>query len=460
METGTCMIACGCFFLLYLITFYKRVIMGTSLGTFFYIEGGSAVVELFRPPMGWNSFDCYGVNVNEVQVKANADFMAENLKDFGWEYIVIDADWYSYTSAPESGEDVFVPFNRMELDEYSRPFPCVAKFPSAAAGEGFAPLASYIHGLGLKFGIHMMRGIPRIAAHSHSKLWNTEITANLIADPYSICSWNPDMYGIDPTKPGAQEYYDSVFELYAEWGVDFVKCDDICRMDSKTARVETEMIRQAMEKCSRDMVLSLSPGPAILDECDFYRANSEMWKITERFTDDWDRLREMFDICKNWQGKPSDEGFPDCDDLPIGLLGVGLGNEHRTKFTIDEEKTMLTLWSICRSPLMIGSEMNKLDHETLQLLTNVAVLRLTEVASGAREAYRDNDVIVWRAKDRYDEAEYVAMFNIATGSTPICPKPFISKKDGLAIELWRNEEINIRSTEEIPGHGCLLIRVE
>ena len=194
-------------------------------------------MDLIRPPMGWNSFSCYGVNVNENQVRANAEFMAENLKDFGWEYITIDADWYSYTSIPEPGTDIYVPFNRMEIDEYSRPFPCVQKFPSAAAGAGFSSLASFIHGLGLKFGITMMRGIPRVAAHSHSKLWNTEITANQIANPYSISTWNPDMYGLDITKEGAQAYYDSLFELYAEWGVDFVKCDDICRIETEEERV-------------------------------------------------------------------------------------------------------------------------------------------------------------------------------------------------------------------------------
>ena len=417
-------------------------------------------MDLIRPPMGWNSFSCYGVNVNENQVRANAEFMAENLKDFGWEYIIIDADWYSYTSIPEPGTDIYVPFNRMEIDEYSRPFPCVQKFPSAAAGAGFSSLASFIHGLGLKFGITMMRGIPRVAAHSHSKLWNTEITANQIANPYSISTWNPDMYGLDITKEGAQAYYDSLFELYAEWGVDFVKCDDICRLETEEERVEAEMIRQAMDKCSRDMILSLAPGPADLEACDFYRANSEMWRVSEPFGDSWEELRQMFDVCKTWMGKPSDEGFPDCGDLPVGLLGIGFGDEHRTRLTIEEEKSMIALWSICRSPLMIGSEMNKLDQETIQLLTNLQVLRLTEVSTGAREAYRDTDVIVWRAKDRYDEAEYVAMFNISTAATPICPKPFISKKDGVAIELWKGTEINIRSTEEIPGHGCLLIRVE
>ena len=418
-------------------------------------------MDMIRPPMGWNSFDCYGVCVNEEQVKANAEFMAENLKDYGWEYIVVDIEWYSYTSQPpRDGGGIYVPFGRIEVDEYARPLPCLKKFPSAAAGAGFGPLASHVHSLGLKFGIHMMRGIPRIAAHTHSKLWDTEITADQIANPYSICQWNPDMYGVDPSKPGAQEYYDSLIALFAEWGVDFIKCDDICRMDAESSKDEIRMIHSAIEKCSRDIVLSLSPGPALAEEFDFYRENSEMWRVTDAFWDNWDQLREMFDVCRNWQGKASDAGFPDCDCLPVGLIGMGFGEDRRTNFTINEEKTMLTLWSIVRSPLMIGSELSKLDQETLELLRNVQVMRLTEVSEGAREAYRDNDVIVWRSRDRYDGAEYVALFNISTASTPICPKPFISKKEGVAIDLWRGVEINIRSTEDIPGHGCLLIRVE
>ena len=417
-------------------------------------------MDLVRPPMGWNSFDCYGVSVNENQVRANADFMAENLKSFGWEYIVVDIEWYSYTNRPMEDGQIYVPFGRMEIDEYARLCPCVQKFPSAASNAGFAPLASYIHGLGLKFGIHIMRGIPRLAAHSHSKLWNTEITADQIANPYSICEWNPDMYGVDPEKPGAQEYYDSLIELYSEWGVDFIKCDDICRMDAKSSKLETQMLKKAIDKSSRDIVLSLSPGPAIPEECDFYRENAEMWRVTDDFWDNWDQLRDMFDVCKTWQGKASDQGYPDCDMLPIGLIGVGFGEERRTRFTINEEKTMLTLWCICRSPLMIGSELSKLDQETINLLTNIDVLRLTEVSSGAREVYRDNDVIVWRAGDRYDGSEYVGIFNISVASTSICPKPFVSNRNGLAVELWDHREINIKSTEEIPGHGCLLIRVE
>ena len=187
-----------------------------------------------NPPMGWNSYDYYDTTVNEEQVKANADFMAKYLKECGWEYVVVDIAWYSKETGQQRDKFQYVPFARLEMDEYSRLIPDVDRFPSSRDGRGFGPLADYVHGLGLKFGIHIMRGIPRCAAYFRTKIKNTEFTANQIAAPDSICFWNPDMYGVNPDADGAQAYYDSLLELYASWGVDFIKCDDICRMDAKS----------------------------------------------------------------------------------------------------------------------------------------------------------------------------------------------------------------------------------
>lgn len=177
------------------------------------------------PPMGWNSWDCYGAAVNEETVRANAKFMAENLKQFGWQYIVVDIQW----SNPIAQNHEYHPFTELCMDEYSRLIPAAERFPSAAGGKGFAPLAEYVHSLGLKFGIHIMRGIPRQAVHRNTAIKGTSRTAREIAKTSSICQWNTDMYGVDPEKEGAREYYDSIFELYKSWGVDFIKVDDICR---------------------------------------------------------------------------------------------------------------------------------------------------------------------------------------------------------------------------------------
>ena len=112
------------------------------------------------PPMGWNSWDCFGANVTEAEVKANADYMAEHLKDYGWEYIVVDIRWFveNQTTGYYNFKDP-----KYVLDEYGRYMPAVNRFPSAGNGNGFKPLADYVHSKGLKFGIHLMRGVPTLA---------------------------------------------------------------------------------------------------------------------------------------------------------------------------------------------------------------------------------------------------------------------------------------------------------
>ena len=242
------------------------------------------------PPMGWNSWDCYGNSVNEEQLLGNAQYMADHLKESGWEYVVCDIQW----SEPNAGKEspYYVPFAWLTLDEYGRQLPAVERFPSAAGGKGFGPIAEKIHSLGLKFGIHIMRGVPRQAVHQHLPVLGTNTTCDKIASATSLCRWNTDMYGVDPSKEGAQAYYDSIFQLYASWGVDFVKVDDICNTnaypaDPYSAEKEIELIRKAIDKCGRDMVLSLSPGPAVIEKAWHLRQNANMWRITDDFWDRW-----------------------------------------------------------------------------------------------------------------------------------------------------------------------------
>lgn len=220
------------------------------------------------PPMGWNSYDYYDTTVNEEQIRANARYMAEHLKEYGWEYIVVDIQWYAHDAGSRRERYQYIPFGRLEMDGYGRLQPDPARFPSSADNAGFRPLADYVHSLGCKFGIHIMRGIPRTAAQEHLPVWGSAVTADEIADPSSICGWNPDMYGVR-NCPEGQAYYDSLLELYSEWGVDFIKCDDICNTNlyannPYSARHEVEMLAKAIEKCGREIVLSLSPGPALI----------------------------------------------------------------------------------------------------------------------------------------------------------------------------------------------------
>ena len=363
------------------------------------------------PPMGWNSYDYYDTTVDEARVRANADYMAAHLKKYGWEYVVIDIEWYAHEAGSQRDRYQYIPFWPVEMDEYSRLLPDPVRFPSSADGAGFKPLADYIHSLGLKFGIHIMRGIPRQAAHTHTAILGSDMRANDVADPSNICQWNPDMYGLRPDRSGSQAYYDSIMQLYAEWGVDFIKCDDICRMDMYSAKAEIKMLHDAIDKCGRPIVLSLSPGPARIEEAWHYEQYANMWRITDDFWDKWDLLLNMFERCELWERHVGDGNWPDCDMLPLGQIGAAFGCEHPSGLTRPEQITMLTLWSVFRSPMMLGCELTKLDDWTLSLLTNADVMRLLAHSAGARQVMRSDTQCIWKTHDTEEDCCYIAMFN-------------------------------------------------
>lgn len=367
------------------------------------------------PPMGWNSYDYYNTEVNEAQVRANADYMAAHLKEFGWEYVVIDIEWYATLAGTENRLYQYIPFGELMMDEYSRLIPDPVRFPSSAGGKGFKPLADYIHSLGLKFGIHIMRGIPRIAAHKHTALLGTSMTADMLADPSNICSWNPDMYGLRAHLPEAQLYYNSIMQLYASWGVDFIKCDDICREDAVTAHTEINLLHNAILACGQPIVLSLSPGPAKISEAAYYAENANMWRITDDFWDSWPLLKDMFRRCELWQGKAEPGCHPDCDMLPVGIIGGCFGDriERKSALTEDELKTMMSLWGIFGSPLIIGGELTKMDPSSLALLTNRELLQMHKCGRYAVQMERTDDHAIWMSQDPETDTGYIAMFNLA-----------------------------------------------
>ncbi len=402
------------------------------------------------PPMGWNSYDYYDTSVTEAQVRANAQVMAEKLRPFGWEYVVVDIQWYAHRPGSMREQFQYIPFGVLAMDEYSRLLPDPERFPSSEGGRGFAPLAEYVHGLGLKFGIHIMRGIPRAAAHAHGKIKGTALTADLAADPSSVCRWNPDMYGLRDGEAG-QAYYDSIIELYASWGVDFIKCDDICNTDNLVEhspeayarKHEVEMLSRAIAKAGRPMVLSLSPGPAVVEQAWHYQKHANMWRITDDFWDDWRLLKAMFHRCELWQDHAAPGCWPDCDMLPLGRLGKGFGQERSTRFTPDEQRTMMTLWCIFGSPLMTGAELTKLDDETLSLLTAREVLAM--LPCKARQVLRDEEKAVWTASDPETGTRYAALFNLSDAPARVGASwEELSLPAAPGTELWTGEALPLR----------------
>lgn len=423
------------------------------------------------PPMGWNSYDYYDTTVNEEQVKANADYMAANLKEYGWEYVVVDIQWYAKGAGSMRDRFQYIPFSELEMDAYGRLCPDPERFPSAADGKGFGPLAEYVHQLGLKFGIHIMRGIPRKAAQDHCPVLGAEETADMVADPSSICGWNPDMYGVRNTEAG-QAYYDSLIGLYAQWGVDFIKCDDICdswlyRNDSFSGWAETRMLHRAIEKSGRPIVLSLSPGPAHIDRAWEYGKYANMWRITDDFWDKWELLKAMFWRCELWQDHVKAGCYPDCDMLPLGYLGKGFGKERCTNFSKDEQKTMMTLWCMFRSPLMLGAELTKLDDWTKSLLTNREILDLLKEDCRGTQILRTEKAAVWKNKQEKDGSLRVALFNLSDEEQVISVAlEELEEKveaDCALYELWEKtrsavEDGKIRAA--VPAHGVRVYRVE
>lgn len=369
-----------------------------------------------KPPMGWNSWDCYGAGVTEDELLGNAEFMRDRLKQYGYQYVVCDIQWYE----PAAKGNVYNNFADLCMDEYSRLIPAVNRFPSSANGAGFKPIADKIHSMGLKFGIHIMRGIPRQAVHRNTRIYGTTVRARDIASQFSLCPWNTDMYGVDTEKRGAEEYYDSLFKLYASWGVDFVKVDDIANTEFSpqnpySAEKEIEMIRAAIDRSGRDMVLSLSPGPAPLNKAEHLSENANMWRISGDFWDRWDKLLNMFSLCEKWYPYVKDGSFPDCDILPLGKLcidGSYMGDMGRDSgFTKEEQKTMMTLWAVFRSPLFFGGELRLTDNYTLSLVTNPEVINVNQNSEKPLFVYNKGGIAVWQTK--IENCTAVAVFNLS-----------------------------------------------
>ena len=295
--------------------------------------------------------------------------------------------------------------------------------------------------------------------------------ANEIADPSSVCPWNPDMYGVRNTVSG-QAYYDSILRLYASWGVDFIKVDDICSTGFHPHRCygrkhEVEMLQKAIQTCGREMVLSLSPGPADVTESWHYKTYANMWRITDDFWDNWETLLDMFDRCEKWQDHVSPGCYPDCDMLPLGKIGKHFGQERDTQFTKEEQKTMMSLWCIFGSPLMLGAEMTLLDDWTLSLLQNEKLLRLENGQFTSHQVLRNDAQCVWAAVNPVTGECYVALFNLrdtaqrisitAAQCAEVFPKGWFCAEADRWEEIW-SEEIYDTLAGEIPAHGALLFR--
>ena len=416
-----------------------------------------------KPPMGWNSWICFGTSVTEEEVRANADFMAEHLKPHGWEYVVIDAGWYAPGMVSlEQYED---PHPDQLIDEFGRLKVDEAKYPSSVGGKGLKPLADYIHSKGLKLGIHIMRGIPIQAVEADTPIKGTDFTAADIADTDSQCDWYFGMYGVDMSKPGAQEYYDSLLELYASWGIDYIKADDL--LSPVYAADEIDALAEAVSKCGRPIVLSLSPGPAPVENVRHMRKSGQMWRISEDFWDNWGSLKHQFELCRKWQDHTGPGHWADADMLPVGPMAQRAmrGEPRPSNFTQDEQYTLMTLWAMFRSPLMIGCNLPEMDEFTLNLLTNDDVLGINQSSVGNRELFAEGDVVAWYAQNPECTCHYVAVFNLGDADIEEYEFPLFRinfSGDATVKDLWNGGDLSMDDgTVRFPvrAHGVKLFKI-
>jgi alpha-galactosidase len=393
------------------------VLFGYRSNTSKSINYGSFDIQkmALTPPMGWNSWDVFGTDVTEEEVKLMTDYMAENLKSVGYEYIVIDLGWYG-PHITAVNEQYKQPYPEQIIDEYGRLLPASNRFPSCKDGS-FKPVADYIHAKGLKFGIHVMRGIPRQAVEQNTPVKGTRYRARDIVMYEKSCTFYDGLLSIDMTKPGAQEYYNSLIELYTEWGVDFIKADDMTSYPHKLDEVKA--FRYAIEEVNPSIVLSLSPGAVNSWDRSFLYHYADMYRISGDFWDTWTSLKNMFGRCRVFKGHTGPGGWADCDMIPLGIINIrgehGEG-ERMTRFTPDEQYTLMTLWSIFRSPIMLGMDLTRLDPFTLSLITNPEVIRINQTSVNNDEVLTQDDWIVWAADSPDGKEKYIAVFN--TGDEP------------------------------------------
>lgn len=377
---------------------------------------GSAIpraVLAQTPPLGWNSRDCFGLGVAEWAVRENADFMASRLVSYGWEYVVVDGEWYNATAGREGYDDRAA----LDMDPNARLLPSANRFPSAAMGRGFKSLADYVHRVGLKFGIRIMRGIPRQAVNINTPILGSSARAQDVADTNDTCSWNANMYGVNPDKPGAQAYYDSIARLYADWGVDFLKADD---MTNPYHSGEIALLRRALDRFAPNIVLSLAPGPAPMQQAGDLAQAAQMWNIAQDPTDRWDDIAAMFQLCGTWSAYGGPGCWPYAGSLPFGKLDMKserlAGGGRRSRLATGEQAAALTLWAIFGSPLFFGGHLPQSPPETVALLTNEGALRLLSMARGGRPISRNGDVVTWAAAQP-DGVRYAALFNLSHSGT-------------------------------------------
>jgi hypothetical protein len=418
--------------------------------------------------MGWNSWDAFGESVNESDIRATADWMAKNLKSYGWQYVVVDSGWYVRNHAAGYNAETA----EFSLDNFGRYTPATNTIPSAANGAGFRPLADYLHSLGLKFGVHILRGIPKEAVRKNLPIEGSEFHAQDAANSGDTCPWNPFNYGLDTSKPAAQAYYESLARQFADWQVDYVKAD--CIASHPYQGEEIRLLSEALRKSGRPIVLSLSPGPAPFEKAAEMAKYANQWRISDDQWDVWQSsenfpqgVNNQFERAAQWAPYAKPGNWPDADMLAIGRLepAPGWGSPRASRLTHDEQRTLLTLWSIFRSPLIMGGNVLLCDEWTKSLLTNAEVIAVDQHSRDSHALETNGKAAVWVAEPENGSGHYVALFNRGDEAHTLhyrWGELGLHEQVHTVRDLWEHKELGRTDALEVrlPAHASALYKID
>ena len=376
------------------------------------------------PPLGWNSFDSYGITIYEEIAVKEIDAFIQKFAPHGYEYFVIDNGWFASPDVKMHEGYLMAVANspnpaEVSVDEFGIPVPSKKLFPN-----GLKPMIDKLHAKGLKFGVHLMRGIPRIAVEKDLPIKGTKHTARDIYTTFNNCTWCVFMHGVDMSKSGSQEYYNSVFKQFAEWGIDFVKVDDVTHFAA-----EIEGYGKAIKNCGRPIVLSLSAGGTTNAKyLEVYR-KANMVRTTPDIWDDQIALERSFESMRKWQGLEQPGFWPDLDMIPFGELCIlrraeveernpnksleeFMGKMHHwCRFTNAQKETFITQRAIAASPIMIGGSLISMDDHSCKLLTHPEMLACVKNGVHGKLFYVENQIELWSApianKERWGYQEYM-----------------------------------------------------
>jgi len=426
-------------------------------------------VGLVRPIRGWNSWDSYCASLDQTAALANARVMAKKLLPYGYDYFCVDGGWMGEHGPNANGN------TGLHIDSFGRCLPSRSHFP-----DGLKALAASVHALGLKFGLHLMRGVPRIVVERNLPVLGTSVFARDIADLRSTCSWSTMCYGVNVFVPQGQTYYDGVIDLIASWNVDLLKVDDIVPHPPEIAAIAKAIARQ-----QRDIRLCLSPGNVL----EYGKLGAYEAACTVRLTPDaWDRradLERAFDALRDFTVAVAARGIvthlrPDLDMLPFGQLMIPypapttpLGPDQRPPYegyarqsllNLDQKRSYITLRALAGSPLLMGGALVDLTDQDLRLLTQPDLIACHDNGVVAERFEKQPPMEIWRVSSKTAPVTWVGVFNRSTTHSEfkLSLRHLGLQTPGPVYDIWNErplEWIDSHIVVRLPADAVAFLRV-